>query len=200
MRRLSLLLAFALLTTVLASGMARAEAAGVAFRAAVVAPQLKLQLDAASQNEMVKTIVVLKSQADLTGVHKLARKNRPGAAARALRAHADLTQRSLRALLERRRAQGLVSDIEPLWIVNAIAVTATPAVISELAARRDVREIRPDLAVTAPQAAATVTPAPAETNVGLVNAPARPGPRPAGPSPPGRDESHARPGEPPARR
>ena len=175
MRRLSLLLAFALLTTVLASGMARAEAAGVAFRAAVVAPQLKLQLDAASQNEMVKTIVVLKSQADLTGVHKLARKNRPGAAARLLRARADLTQRSLRALLELRRAQGLVSDIEPLWIVNAIAVTATPAVISELAANKDVREIRPDLAVPAPPAppaAATATSAPPETNVALVNAPA----------------------------
>ena len=78
----------------------------------------------------------------------------------------------LRALLEARRAQGLVSDIEPLWIVNAIAVTATPAVISELAAHQDVREIRPDLVVPAPQAAATATSAPAETNVALVNAPA----------------------------
>src|SRR5215468_5162685 len=173
MRRLSLLLAFALLTTVLASSMARAEAPGVAAsRAAVVAPQLKQQLDAASQNEMVKTIVVLKSQADLTGVHKLARKNRPGAAARLLHARADLTQRSLRALLELRRAQGLVSDIEPLWIVNAIAVTATPAVISELAAHKDVREIRPDLVVQAPPTPATATSAPAETNVSLVNAPA----------------------------
>src|SRR5215471_3896395 len=173
MRRVSLLLAFGLLTTVLASGMARADAPGVAaLRAAVVAPQLKLQLDAASQNEMVKTIVVLKSQADLAGVQKLARKNRPGAAARLLRAHADLTQRSLRALLELRRAQGLVSDIEPLWIVNAIAVTATPAVISELAGHKDVREIRPNLEVQAPPTPATATSAPGETNVALVNAPA----------------------------
>src|SRR5262249_17792675 len=106
------------------------------------------------------------------GVQKLARKNRPGAAARILRARAELTQRALLALLELRRAQGLVSDIEPLWIVNAIAVTATPAVISELAARQDVREIRPDLVVPAPQSAAAVTSAPAETNVALVNAPA----------------------------
>jgi subtilisin family serine protease len=121
---------------------------------------------------MVKAIVVLKSQADLASVHGLARKNRPGAAARILRARADLTQRSLRSLLKLRRAQGLVSDIEPLWIVNAIAVTATQAVISELAARQDVREIRPDLAVAAPQAVATATSAPAEANVALVNAPA----------------------------
>jgi subtilisin family serine protease len=138
----------------------------------VVAPQLQRQLDAAGQDEMVKAIVVLKSQADLASVHKLARKNRPGAAARILRAQADLTQRPLRALLQQRRAQGLVSDIEPLWITNAIAVTATPAVISELAARQDVREIRPDLAVPAPQAPATATSAPAEANVALVNAPA----------------------------
>ena len=115
MKRFSLLLALALLTTVLASGTARAEAPRVAaLRAAVVAPQLQPQLDAAGQDKMVEAIVVLKSQADLASVHKLARKNRPGAAARILRARADLTQRSLRALLELRRAQGLVSDIKPL--------------------------------------------------------------------------------------
>jgi subtilisin family serine protease len=138
----------------------------------VIAPQLQSQLDAAGQDEMVKAIVVLKSQADLTSVRSLARKNRPGAAARILRARADLTQRPLREVLELRQAQGLVADFDLLWIVNAIAVTATPAVIRELAARQDVREIRPDLVVPAPQATATATSAPAETNVALVNAPA----------------------------
>jgi hypothetical protein len=174
MRRVTLVLALTLLTAVLASGTAAAEAAprAAALRSAVVAPQLQLQLDAAGQDEMVEAIVVLKSQADLTSVRGLARKNRPGAAARILRARADLTQRPLRALLKLRRAQGLVSDIEPLWIVNAIAVTATPAVISELAARPEVREIRPNLVVPAPPTAATATSAPAETNVALVNAPA----------------------------
>ena len=173
MRRVSLLLAFALVASVLASSTARAAPPrAAALRAAVVAAQLQLRLDAAGQSEMVKAIVVLKSQADLAGVHKLARKNRSEAAARVLRAHADLTQSSLRALLELRRAQGLVSDIEPLWIVNAIAVTATPAVISELAAHKDVREIRPDLEVQAPPTPATATSAPAEANVALVNAPA----------------------------
>jgi subtilisin family serine protease len=172
MRRVSLLLALTLLATVLASGTATGRAAPLrvaALRPAVVAPQL--QLDAAGQDEMVEAIVVLKSQADLASVRRLARKNRPGAAARILRGRADLTQRPLRALLELRRAQGLVSDVEPLWIVNAIAVTATPAVIRELAAHQDVREIRPDLVVPAPQTAATAT-ATAETNVAVVNAPA----------------------------
>src|SRR5262249_59253976 len=109
----------------------------------------------------------VKWQADLASGRSLARKNRPGAAARILRAHAEFTQRPLRALLRLRRAQGLVSDIEPLWIVNAIAVTAMPAVISELAADRDVREIRPNLVVPAPQAAATASSAPAQADGAL---------------------------------
>ena len=87
MRRVSLLLAFALVASVLASSTARAAPPrAAALRAAVVAAQLQLRLDAAGQSEMVKAIVVLKSQADLAGVHKLARKNRSGAAARVLRA------------------------------------------------------------------------------------------------------------------
>src|SRR5262245_64085560 len=165
MRRVSLLVALTLLTTVLASATTAARAAparAAALPVAVVAPQLQRQLDAAGQDEMVEAIVVLKSQADLASVRGLSRKDRPGAAARILRARADLTQRPLRALLKVRQAQGLVSDIEPLWIVNAIAVTATPAIISELATHRDVREIRPDLVVSARQAAATATSAPAE--------------------------------------
>jgi subtilisin family serine protease len=175
MRRATLLVVLTLLATVLASGTAAVPAApsrAAALRAAVIAPQLQRQLDAAGQDTVVEAIVVLKSQADLASVRGLARKDRPGAAARILRARADLTQRPLRALLKLRRAQGLVSDIEPLWIVNAIAVTATPAVIGELAARQDVREIRPNLAVPAPPTAAAATSAPTETNVALVNAPA----------------------------
>jgi subtilisin family serine protease len=170
-RRASLVAALALLTTVLATGTAAAPAGAAALRGAVIAPQL--QLGAVGQDETVEAIVVLKSQADLTSVHRLARENRPGAAARILRSRADLTQPPLRALLKLRQAQGLVSDIKPLWIVNAIAVTATPAVIRELAAHPDVREIRPNVVVPAPPAPpAAATPAPAETNVALVNAPA----------------------------
>jgi subtilisin family serine protease len=175
MRRASLLVALTLLVTVIASGTAAVQAApsrAAALRAAAIAPQLQRQLDGTGQDTMVEAIVVLKSQADLASVRGLARKNRPGAAARILRARADVTQRPLRALLKLRRAQGLVAGIEPLWIVNAIAVTATPAVIGELAARQDVREIRPNLAVPAPPTVATAAPAPAETNVTLVNAPA----------------------------
>ena len=176
MRRVSLLVAATLLITLVAPSAATGWAApalqGPVRPTAAVDPLLQRQLDAAAPGRLVKAIVVLKSQADLTNVRGVTRKNRPGAAARILRGRADLTQRGLRALLDRRRAQGLVTAMTPLWIVNSIAVTATPAVIKELAARQEVREIRPDLVVLAPQAAATATSAPAETNVALVNAPA----------------------------
>lgn len=176
MRRLTLLVALALLTTLLAPSAATGWAApalqGAARPAAAVAPLLQRQLDAAAADRMVEAIVVLRSQADLGGVQGFSRENRPGAAARILRARADTTQRGLRALLKHRRAQGLVTDVEPLWIVNAIAVTATPAVIKELAARPEVREIRPNLVMPAPQTADVAAAAAAETNVALVNAPA----------------------------
>jgi subtilisin family serine protease len=176
MRRVSLLVAATLLIALVAPSAATGWAApalqGPVRPTAAVDPLLQRQLDAAVPGRLVKAIVVLKSQADLTNVGGVTRKNRPGAAARILRGRADLTQRGLRALLDRRRAQGLVTAMTPLWIVNSIAVTATPAVIKELAARQEVREIRPDLVVLAPQAAATATSAPAETNVALVNAPA----------------------------
>jgi subtilisin family serine protease len=119
---------------------------------------------------LVEAIVVLGAQADLTPARWAGRKDRPGAMAKLLRSHADRTQRGLRDLLERRRREGLVGYIEPLWIVDAIAVSATPAVIRELAARSDVREIRPNATVAAPQTLATD--APPEPNLDLVNAPA----------------------------
>jgi len=175
MRRVSLLVAVTLLITLVAPSAATGWAApapqGAARPTAVVDPLLQRQFDAGS-DRMVDAIVVLTSQADLTSVRGMARKSRPGAAVRILRARADLSQRGLRALLERRQAQGKVTNIEPLWIVNAIAVTATPAVIKEIAARHDVREIRPNSVVAAPQTAAMATSSVPETNVSLVNAPA----------------------------
>jgi precorrin isomerase len=53
-------------------------------------------------------------------------------------------------MLSHRRAQELVAAVDPLWIFNGVAVTAAPSVIRELAARPDVREIRPEATIAAP--------------------------------------------------
>jgi subtilisin family serine protease len=135
--------------------------------------------------QRVSVIVVLRSQVDpatVAGQRSLNASapgaNRSNVQRRAaleatLRARSSGTQRDLLALLFRRRAQGLVSAVSPLWIFNGIAVTATPRVVRELAARPEVREVRPDVAVQAPPAPAlAATAAPAEPNLALVNAPA----------------------------
>jgi subtilisin family serine protease len=160
---------------VLATISALATAApAVAVPAAVLAP-----------GQRVSVIVVLRAQVDpatVAGPRSLnpsppsanrARVQRRAALEAALRTRSSGTQRDLLALLSRRRAQGLVSAVSPLWIFNGIAVTAAPRVIRELAARPEVREVRPDVTVEAPAAPApAATAAPAEPNLALVNAPA----------------------------
>jgi subtilisin family serine protease len=125
---------------------------------------------------MVEAIVVLKAQADLSIIREPSRSRRLGAVERALRAKATSGQKGVLALLRERRAQRLVAGIEPLWVANEVVVRAAPSVIKELAARPDVREVRPNLTVAAPAppaaAEGSLTAGPPEPNVALVNAPA----------------------------
>ncbi|MGW3602754.1 S8 family serine peptidase [Micromonospora sp. NPDC005161] len=123
---------------------------------------------------MVRAIVVLRSQVDPNTVVAPSRHRRTVALVRALRARAGADQTGMLGLLARRRGQGLVADVLPLWVVNAVAIVAQPSVIAELAARPDVREIRPDRTVQAPPSTAgpSTTAAPVEPNIAAVNAPA----------------------------
>jgi len=123
---------------------------------------------------MVDAVVVLKSQANIAAVPITKRAARLAAVERTLREHAAQTQRDVLALLATRRAQRLVSSVIPLWIANEIEVQATPVVIKELAARPDVRAVRPNFTIQAPTAPASETAftASVEPNIDLVNAPA----------------------------
>ncbi|MET8311909.1 S8 family serine peptidase [Micromonospora sp. NPDC005173] len=123
---------------------------------------------------MVTVIVVLRSQVDPSTVVAPSRRKREVALVRALRARAAADQSGVLGLLARRQAQGLVADVVPLWVVNAVAVAAKPEVIAELAARPDVHEIRPDRTIQAPPStvASSNLAAPVEPNVEAVNAPA----------------------------
>ncbi|MCU7722969.1 S8 family serine peptidase [Actinoplanes sp. KI2] len=118
----------------------------------------------ASAAPALESVVVrLRTQVDPSGIHGRSRHERQAALVRALRARAGADQPGLLGLLRRRKAQRLVTDVTPLWVVNAVAVTAAPSVVREMAARPEVARIDPDVV------AATV---PAQPNVAAVGAPA----------------------------
>jgi subtilisin family serine protease len=174
MKRTILAVALGLAVTLV--GGAAVAAASPAPEPGSVDPRLADQLAAAAPGEMVDAVVVLRSQADLSRVRETRRSRRLAAVEGALRAKATASQRGVLRLLARRRAQRLVAGVDPLWITNEVAVRAAPSVIKELAARADVREVRPNVTIQAPAAPATVegpaTVGAPEANVERVNAPA----------------------------
>jgi subtilisin family serine protease len=146
-----------------------------ALTSTMAAPATAMPPGAPTRVGMVEAVVVFRSQVDPGTIHARSRRQRQVAIVRALRSRATTEQTGVLDLLRRRRAQGLVAETKPLWVVNAIAVTAAPSVIGELAARPEVREIDPDRSIQAPPAApapSTSAAIPVEPNVDAVNAPA----------------------------
>ena len=125
---------------------------------------------ARSSSAIVSVIVILREQADVGSVAHGNRAARLNATIRALQATALKTQANIRAFLAVGRAQGAVSRVEPFWIFNGLAVTATLEVVHQLAARPDVQSVTPDRMIPAP-APNLVGVAP-EPNISLVEAPA----------------------------
>jgi hypothetical protein len=132
-------------------------------------PAWAAPLSAPPSDPFVDVIVVLKSQAVPAPPSSTDRRERIRQLEKVLRDHASLTQRGTRDLLTVRRAQGRVTSVAPLWIINAIGARVRESVAAELARRPDVREVRPSSTIQAP---AVTTSAAAEPNVAQVNAPA----------------------------
>jgi subtilisin family serine protease len=85
---------------------------------------------------------------------------------RAMRTRSRIAQRGVRGYLRGALRDGAAGRVTPLWITDAVSVSATPAVIRSLAARPDVATIRPDAVTVVP---AATTP---EVNIATVGAPA----------------------------
>ena len=129
-------------------------------------PEVHAAVTPARATQVVSVIVRLRDQADLSLVRGADRGARLSGVIRALQAKSSASQSGLRALLEARRAEGLVSRITPFWIFNGLGVTAAPEVIEELAARPDVAAVTPDeISIVLSSAAAP------EANVAAVRAP-----------------------------
>ncbi|MFF4417895.1 S8 family serine peptidase [Streptosporangium sp. NPDC001559] len=142
-----------------------AVAAGLAVTAAAWSGHAR----AVPQAPAARVIVVLDDQVDPGAVRGYGETRRV-ALERELRARAERGQRGLLKRLAALRSRGLVSAVRPLWIVDAVAVTADPSVLPELAALPGIRRIRSDRTVQAPRL--TESRERPEANLTLVGAPA----------------------------
>lgn len=142
------------------SGAAGASGApqGAFNTSAKIDPRLSDRLDALPGGEDVSVILSLPAQADLSHVESIpltSRASRLRRVVQTLQYQAEKDQRPLIEHLEKLRKQGLVKEVQPLWIANAVAVTASPDIIHSLAARADVALITENSSIIlAPAAAA----------------------------------------------
>jgi uncharacterized repeat protein (TIGR01451 family) len=127
---------------------------------------------------MLSVIVRLSEQANLQRLNLPAQPNRAVRLknlVETLQGVAKRSQQALKALLAIRRAEGRVSEVTYFWIFNGLALTATPAVIQELAARPEVLHITPNLTVQAPPLPPTeqgdVSSLAIQANLDLINVP-----------------------------
>ncbi|MFC6285358.1 S8 family serine peptidase [Nocardioides sp. GCM10027113] len=151
------MLATAVVLPVVATGWGNAAAAPVDAAAVRTAP---------ARGETTTVVVSLRQQADLDAIDAPTRRRRLRAVVTALQDAADTGQQALTTRLDTWAAQGRVTEYEPLWVTDAVSVTATPEVIDAIAARADVVDVVPDAVVLSPAYA------PAEPNVAGVRAPA----------------------------
>ncbi len=121
----------------------------------------------------VDAVVSLTTQADLSGIASARRGERTRIVERRLRHHARQSQQSLLAYLDRQHAAGKVTSVQPLWINNAVAVSATADVIRQLSRRSDVLAVEADTTVRVPNPsmAAGAGATTVEPNISLTHAP-----------------------------
>ena len=134
-----------------------------------ISPEVQAALDSLQPGEMLAVIAKLKQRADLTSILGQTKQERLRRVIVALQATANASQAPVRALLQLRSAQGLVSQITPFWVFDGLSVTATKDVILDLAGRNDVESITLDATDVVPSSPVT---GPPEANVSLINAPA----------------------------
>ncbi len=96
--------------------------------------------------EQIKINIILNEQSDATTLSREAswlptKQERRAYVVETLKHHAETSQQELMGLLRELEQNGLVSGIQPLWIVNSICCYATKDVIHSLEERRDVMTV-----------------------------------------------------------
>jgi bacillopeptidase F len=110
------------------------------IRAGVIGPEAQSVMKSVGAKGEIPVVVTFKEQADISPFAQLPKAARRSRIVKTLREKADVTQKPVREFLESRG----VRKTEKLWLINAMAVTASAEVIQELAGRPDVEEIAID--------------------------------------------------------
>ena len=140
---------------------------GLSSQAGVMSPELETDLQSMGPDDEVAVIVSLVDKVDLKAFKKEKDKGvRRGKLIKALQSLADYSQKELKEFLRSKKAK----RVKSFWIINGLAVTASPEVILELAYQPGVESIRLDRSVNAPEPAAAAAAA-SEWNLYAIRAP-----------------------------
>lgn len=136
-----------------------------------MAPALAEAMAESDPHEMLTVIVTMREQPALSAIEGiLDRTERLQRVVQILQATAAATQAPVRAYLAQGQRAGTVGEMIPFWVFNGLAVSATPDVILQLAARADVDHISANETFGAPEPLEGA--APPEYNIALIEAPA----------------------------
>ena len=142
------LLLLGLLLPALGAQAAAPEKQDAALRAAI----------AAQPDAFQRVLVFLDRQAPLPETDpRQPRSARAAAVVAGLQEFAAATQPPLLRALDAEAQRGAVRAVEPLWIVNAVVVEATPAALERLTGRSDVARLQLDVAWPLPAVPLTAT-------------------------------------------
>lgn len=140
-----------------------------AVHAAAVDARLQSILADAGGAETIPVIVTFRNGVEFSRLPAGPRHLRRAELVRTLKSRASAAQAPAREFL---RGRG-VGPIKDLWIINGLAVTASPETIQALAARPEVQSLRYDevISLSLPEISPSLVSGKVEPNIELVNAP-----------------------------
>jgi subtilisin family serine protease len=107
-------------------------------------PVLAAALAAAPPNSQLTYLVRIRDKADMTRARTGTRQQRQRDVVTELHAKADTTQALLKPALDAFVTQRKITKVQPLWVINAVSITATPEVLIAMANRPEIESMTPD--------------------------------------------------------
>ncbi|MBR1513641.1 MAG: S8 family peptidase [Bacteroidales bacterium] len=114
--------------------------------AQTIAPSLTEEMAKRGDDEKIKISIMMQEQADATALLRTTNafatnKERREYVVATLKRQAEAAQADLLSLLEEMQRNGMVADIRPLWIANAIGCEANKTAIEALGQRNDIQTV-----------------------------------------------------------